>query len=170
MKPLLLCIALTLLPTALLHAEAPPVLRKQLMELPADERQKYEVAYEAALASPEMTSVIADRKAATEELDAARSAAVLAKDGALAPLLEKAAPAQEGGPQPTPLTKEERKKLMDAYSSVRTEPAVRSAQKKLTDVQKRYRVTLNASLLKADPELKAVLEKLQPPKKEAAAQ
>ncbi len=167
MKPIFLCLALAFMPVALPSAgAASPMLRKQLMELPADERQKYEVAFEKAMVSPEVTSVTADRKAANEELNAARRAAVLAKDPLLSGLLDKAAPVDEaGGQRPATLTPEERKKLAEVYSSVRGDAAVRSAQKKAGDVQKRYRDTLNAALLAADPELKPIIEKLQPPKK-----
>jgi len=160
MKTCILCsLVMAFLPGLPLLAESPRNLEKRLMELPAGERQQYQIALEKALASQAVASAAEDREAAEAELAGARKEAILAKNESSAALLDKAEDA------PRSLTPKQRKQLREAQASVRSEPAVRSAQAKVFNAQKRYREALNEALLEIDPTLASVLEKLNPKKK-----
>jgi hypothetical protein len=58
------------------------------------------------------------------------------------------------------LTPEERQKVMNARKSAMQDPSVSSARQKLQAAQKEFHEALDAAMLKADPSLKPVLDKM----------
>ena len=65
-----------------------------------------------------------------------------------------------GGGQMGNLTPEERQKVMNARKSAMQDPSVSSARQKLQAAQKEFHDALDAAMLKADPSLKPVLDKM----------
>jgi hypothetical protein len=58
------------------------------------------------------------------------------------------------------LTWEERQKLHAAHRQAMQDPAIRAAHDKLRQLRKEYRDTLHAAMLKADPSIQPILDKL----------
>jgi Spy/CpxP family protein refolding chaperone len=65
-----------------------------------------------------------------------------------------------GGGQMGNLTPEERQKVMNARKSAMQDPSVSSARQKLQAAQKEFHEALDAAMLKADPSLKPILDKM----------
>jgi hypothetical protein len=63
------------------------------------------------------------------------------------------------------LTSDERQKVMNARRTAMQDPSVSSAKEKMTAAGKEFHDALNAAMLKADPSLKPILDKM--PKREA---
>ena len=62
------------------------------------------------------------------------------------------------------LTEEERAKLRAAHQKALSDPAVWAARERLIKARHEFREVLRPALLKADPSLQAILEKLRPEK------
>lgn len=60
------------------------------------------------------------------------------------------------------LTEEERAKLRAAHQKAMEDPAVRAAQEKLKQARREFREVMRPALLKADPSIQPILEKLRP--------
>jgi Spy/CpxP family protein refolding chaperone len=60
------------------------------------------------------------------------------------------------------LTDEERAKLKAAHQKAMEDPAVRAAQEKLRQARREFREVMRPALLKADPSIQPILEKLRP--------
>ena len=127
-----------------------PAERKQLI----DARQK-------AMEAPELAEVKKNAEAARKEVMDAVKAAILKADPSLAPILEKA---KEGGFKD--ITPEERQKLQDARKAAMQNPDVEKARTNAQPAEKAFRDALHAAMLKADPTLGPVLEKVEAAAKE----
>jgi hypothetical protein len=60
------------------------------------------------------------------------------------------------------LSDEERSKLKAAHQKAMADPAVRTARDKLRQARREFREVLRPALLKADPSLQPILEKMRP--------
>jgi hypothetical protein len=60
------------------------------------------------------------------------------------------------------LNEEERAKLKAAHQKVMADPAVRAARDRLRQARREFREVLRPALLKADPSLQPILEKMRP--------
>jgi Spy/CpxP family protein refolding chaperone len=60
------------------------------------------------------------------------------------------------------LTEDERAKLRAAHEKAMADPAVRAAREKLRQARREFREVMRPALLKADPSLQAILDKLRP--------
>jgi hypothetical protein len=60
------------------------------------------------------------------------------------------------------LNEEERAKLKAAHQKVMADPAVRAARDKLRQARREFREVMRPALLKADPSLQPILEKMRP--------
>jgi hypothetical protein len=60
------------------------------------------------------------------------------------------------------LSEEERSKLKAAHQKAMADPAVRAARDKLRQARREFRDVLRPALLKADPSLQPILEKMRP--------
>jgi Spy/CpxP family protein refolding chaperone len=60
------------------------------------------------------------------------------------------------------LTEEERSKLRAAHEKAMADPAVRAAQEKLRQARREFREVMRPALLKADPSIQPILDKLRP--------
>lgn len=154
-------------------------------KLTAEERKQYEDAKLKAATDPAVVAATQDRTAAQQEYEHAIKTEIIAKDPSMAPLLDKAAakspaappaasPAmKEEAPAAAPrgpmrkgagpwanLAPEERQKLSKARKAVQSNPAVVQAEAKRKTAEKAYRDALHAAMLKADPTIAPLLEKM----------
>jgi Spy/CpxP family protein refolding chaperone len=60
------------------------------------------------------------------------------------------------------LTEEERAKLKAAHQKAMADPAVRAARDRLKQARREFRELLRPALLKADPTIQPILEKMRP--------
>jgi len=60
------------------------------------------------------------------------------------------------------LTEEERSKLKAAHQKAMADPAVRAARDRLRQARREFRDLLRPALLKADPSIQPILEKMRP--------
>jgi Spy/CpxP family protein refolding chaperone len=65
-----------------------------------------------------------------------------------------------GGGQMGSLTPEERQKVMNARRQAMNDPSVSSAREKAQAAQKEFKEALDAAMLKVDPSLKPILDKM----------
>jgi len=65
-----------------------------------------------------------------------------------------------GGGQMGNLTPEERQKVMNARRQAMNDPSVSSAREKAQAAQKEFKEALDAAMLKVDPSLKPILDKM----------
>ena len=66
------------------------------------------------------------------------------------------------------LTEDERARLRAAYQKAMQDPAVQGAREKLKQARREFRETLRPALLKADPSIQPILEKLRAERPEKA--
>jgi hypothetical protein len=59
------------------------------------------------------------------------------------------------------LTEEERSKLRAAHHKAMTDPAVKEAHERLKQARREFRDVMHPALLKADPSIQPILEKLR---------
>ena len=62
------------------------------------------------------------------------------------------------------LSADERQKVISAHQTAMRDPAVQAARQKMKQARKDYRASLHAAMLKADPSLQPLLDKI--PKRE----
>jgi hypothetical protein len=60
------------------------------------------------------------------------------------------------------LTEEERSRLKAAHQKAMADPAVRAARDRLRQARREFRELLRPALLKADPSIQPILEKMRP--------
>jgi hypothetical protein len=60
------------------------------------------------------------------------------------------------------LSEEERTKLRAAHQKAMEDPAVRAAQEKLRQARREFRQVMRPAMLRADPSVQAILDKLRP--------
>ena len=60
------------------------------------------------------------------------------------------------------LSEEERAKLKAAHQKAMEDPAVRAAQEKLRQARREFRQVMRPAMLRADPSVQAILDKLRP--------
>jgi len=60
------------------------------------------------------------------------------------------------------LTEDERARLRAAHQKAMTDPAVQAARQKLQQARREFREVMRPALLKADPSVQAILDKLRP--------
>ena len=60
------------------------------------------------------------------------------------------------------LTEDERARLRAAHQKAMADPAVQAAREKLKQARREFREVLRPALLKADPSIQPILEKLRP--------
>jgi len=60
------------------------------------------------------------------------------------------------------LTEEERGRLRAAHDKAMADPAVKAAREKLQQARREFREVMRPALLKADPSLQPILDKLRP--------
>jgi Spy/CpxP family protein refolding chaperone len=64
------------------------------------------------------------------------------------------------------LTEDERARLRAAHEKAMADPAVQAAREKLKQARREFREVLRPALLKADPSIQPILDKLRPEKPE----
>ena len=62
----------------------------------------------------------------------------------------------------TNLTEEERSRLKEAHRKAMSDPAVHAARERLRQARREFREILRPALLKADPSIQPILEKMRP--------
>jgi Spy/CpxP family protein refolding chaperone len=62
------------------------------------------------------------------------------------------------------LSEEERARLKAAHQKALEDPAVRAAQERLRQARREFRQVMRPALIKADPSIQAILDKLRPEK------
>jgi Spy/CpxP family protein refolding chaperone len=60
------------------------------------------------------------------------------------------------------LTDDERARLRDAHQKAMTDPAVQAARERLRQARREFREVLRPAMLKADPSIQPILDKLRP--------
>jgi hypothetical protein len=60
------------------------------------------------------------------------------------------------------LNEEERARLRAAHQKAMADPAVRAAQERLRQARREFRELMRPAMLKADPSIQAILDKLRP--------
>jgi Spy/CpxP family protein refolding chaperone len=68
----------------------------------------------------------------------------------------------ERGARLANLTEEERGRLRAAHEKAMADPAVQAAREKLQQARREFREVMRPALLKADPSIQAILDKLGP--------
>jgi Spy/CpxP family protein refolding chaperone len=69
---------------------------------------------------------------------------------------------KEGRPRWANLNEEERAKLRAAHQKAMADPAVQAAREKLRQARREFREVMGPALLKADPSIQGILDKLRP--------
>jgi hypothetical protein len=64
------------------------------------------------------------------------------------------------------LTEEERSRLKAAHQKAMADPAVRAARERLRQARREFRDVLKPALLKADPSIQPILDKMRPDRSE----
>lgn len=144
--------------------------------LTADEKQRLDAAREKAKDNPTVRSLREAKQKLEEQLDSAVHAAMLSADPSLGPTLDKIKAARDRAKEMKgkfeSLTPEQKKRLKDAREAAKNDPAVQAAGKNIQSAQgpeaKREAVkalhdAMKAAVLKANPDLAPLLEKLGPP-------
>lgn len=144
--------------------------------LPPEEAQRLAAAREKAKEDPTVRSLKEARDAIDEQLEKAVGAAILAADPGLAPTLEKVKQSRERAKgmreRFQSLAPEQRQQLKAARQAAKNDPEVVAAREKMKaadspesrrEARKALRQAMKAAMLKEDPGLALLLEKLGPP-------
>ena len=144
-------------------------------KLTPDEQQRLEAAREKAKNDPTVRSLKEANDALENQLDTAMRAAMLAADSSLAPVLDKIKEARDRAKEMRgnfeSLTPEQKQQLKAARSAAKDDPAVQAAREKIRNAQqpeakraaaKEMHEAVKSAMLKADPNLGPLLEKLGP--------
>lgn len=145
-------------------------------KLNTDERQRLAAAREKANDDPTVQSLREAKEKVGEQLANAMRAAMLAADPSLGPTLEKIKEARERAKEMRAnfrsLTSEQRQQLKAARQKAKDDPSVKAAREKLRAAQgpeakraaaREMHQAMKAAMLKADPSLGSLLERLGPP-------
>lgn len=144
-------------------------------KLTSDEQQRLQAAREKAKQDPTVRSLDEARKALNEQFENAMRAAMLAADPSLGPVLDKIKAARDRAKDMLgkfeSLTPEQKQQLKAARSAAKDDPAVQAAREKMRSAQgpearreagREMHEAMKAAMLKADPSLAPLLEKLGP--------
>lgn len=145
------------------------------LNLTPDEHQRLQAAREKAKNDPTVRSLKEAKDALEDQLETAVRAAMLAADSSLAPALEKIKAARGRAKDMRDkfesLTPEQKQQLKAARAKAKDDPAVQAAREKLRTAQgpeakraaaKEMHSAVKAAMLKSDPSLAPLLEKLGP--------
>ncbi|MFM8719944.1 MAG: hypothetical protein ACKOFH_10520 [Chthoniobacterales bacterium] len=144
-------------------------------KLTPEEHQKLSAAREKAKDDPTVRSLHEAKQKVEEQLANAMRAAMLAADPSLGPTLDKIKEARDRAKDMRDkfesLTPEQRQQLKSARQKAKDDPAVQAAREKMRDAQgpeakrdaaREMHEAMKAAMLKADPSLGPLLEKLGP--------
>ena len=144
-------------------------------KLTPEEHQKLSAAREKAKDDPTVRSLHEAKQKVEEQLDNALRAAMLAADPSLAPTLDKIKEARDRAKgmkeKFESLTPEQKQQLKAARQKAKDDPAAQAAREKLREAQgpeakrdaaREMHEAMKAAMLKADPSLGSLLEKLGP--------
>lgn len=144
-------------------------------DLTPDERQRLDAAREKASADPTVRSLSEAKKSLEEQLANAMRAAMVAADPSLLPTLDKIKESRDRAKEMRDnfqsLTPEQKQQLKAARSAAKEDPAVQAAGEKIRDAEghdakrqaaRAMHEAMKAAILKADPGLAPLLEKLGP--------
>jgi hypothetical protein len=144
-------------------------------KLTPDEQQRLQAAREKAKADPTVRSLKEAKDALEKQLETAMRAAMLAADPSLGPVLDKIKAARDRAKEMRgkfdSLTPEQKQQLKAARSVAKDDPAVQAAREKMRSAQgpearreagREMHQAMKAAMLKADPSLAPLLEKLGP--------
>ena len=144
--------------------------------LSPEERRKLAAAREKAEEDPTVQSLRDAKDQVSEQLANAMRAAMLAADPSLGPTLDKIKEARDRAKnmreQFRSLSPEQKKQLKAARMEAKDDPAVQAAREKMRSAQgpeakreaaKEMHQAMKVAMLKADPSLAPLLEKLGPP-------
>ncbi len=164
-------------------------MRERFLENMSPEiRQRFEAAREKALQDPKIQELRKNAERANGEFFKAMREKMMELDPELAEIVKQKAGGGKGakmdkmdkdgrdhGPAQAPgmggLSEGDRQKLMAARESAKKDPAVQAAEKKKQDAQspadrqtasEEYRKAMKEAILKADPSLAPVIEKMAP--------
>jgi len=143
--------------------------------LTPDEQQRLQAAREKAKNDPTVRSLKEAHDAVGKQLETAMHAAMLSADSSLGPVLDKIKAARDRAKDMRgkfeSLTPEQKRQLKAARSTAKDDPAVQAAREKMRDAQgpearreagREMHKAMKAAMLKADPSLAPLLEKLGP--------
>jgi Spy/CpxP family protein refolding chaperone len=144
--------------------------------LPPEEAQRLAAARDKAKDDPTVRSLKEARDAIDAQLENAMSAAILAADPGLAPTLEKVKQSRDRAKgmrdRFESLTPEQRQQLRAARQAAKDDPEVVAAREKMKSADspgarreagRAMREAMKAAMLKKDPGLADLMEKLGPP-------
>lgn len=144
-------------------------------KLTPEEHQKLSAAREKAKDDPTVRSLHEAKQKLEEQLANAMRAAMLAADPSLGPILDKIKEARDRAKEMRDkfesLTPEQRQQLKAARQKAKDDPAVQTAREKMRNAQgpeakrdaaRQMLEAMKAAMLKADPSLGPLLEKLGP--------
>ena len=144
--------------------------------LPPEEAQRLAAAREKAKDDPTVRSLKEAREAIDGQLEKAMDAAILAADPGLAPTLEKVKQSRDRAKglreRFESLTPEEREQLKSARQAAKGDPEVVAAREKMKSADspearrqagRAMRQAMKAAMLKQNPDLAPLLERLGPP-------
>ena len=144
-------------------------------KLTPDEQQRLQAAREKAKNDPTVRSLKEANDALGKQLETAMRAAMLSADSSLGPVLEKIKAARDRAKDMRgkfeSLTTEQKQQLKAARSAAKDDPAVQAAREKMKNAQgpearreagRELHEAMKAAMLKADPSLAPLLEKLGP--------
>lgn len=144
--------------------------------LDREEAQRLAAAREKAKNDPTVRSLQAARDSVEQQFENAMKAAILAADPSLAPTLEKISQSRERAKgmrdRFESLTPEQRQQLQTAREATKNDPAVVAAREKMKsagtpearrEAGKAMHEAMKAAMIKQNPDLAPLLEKLGPP-------
>lgn len=144
--------------------------------LSPEEAQRLAAARDKAKDDPTVRSLREAREALDEQLEQAVSAAVLAADPGLAPILEKVKQSRERARKMRDryesLTPEQKQQLRSARDKAKNDPAVAAAREKMKSAKspeerreagQAMHEAMKAAILRENPGLASLLEQLGPP-------
>jgi hypothetical protein len=150
---------------------------RPLKGLPPEEAQRLAAAREKAKNDPTVTALRAAREDLDRQLRNAMRAALLASDPGLAPTLDKVEKSRERAramrARYQSLTPEEKQQLKSARQTAQQDPAVVAAREKMKsagsepgqrrDAARELHQAMKSAMLKADPSIAPLLQKIGPP-------
>ena len=144
--------------------------------LPPEEAQRLAAARDKAKEDPTVRSLKEARDAIDQQLEAAMSAAILAADPGVAPVLEKVKESRERAramrERFESLTPEQKQQLRSARQAAKDDPSVVAAREKMKAAKtpeerreegKAMHEAMKAAMIKQNPDLAPLLEQIGPP-------
>lgn len=164
-------------------------MQQVLQTLTPEERQEFVAAHRAAKDDPAVMAAREAMEAAQKEFKSVMEKAMLQQDPSLQAVFEKleapasvgatpsATPGQPGrqarplkghgwGAQLKDLTVEERQKMQAAHAAIRTQPEVQRVEATRAAADKEFHETVRAAMLKADPAVGPIVDKVEAAMKE----